>query len=216
MLTDRTGARATVGLWFERNEKIIVCLSGLATAIGVLFAAASSFFAWQQLELINHERMTPYRAILYNTKLEKMEQMVEISARYHDSLSGIAQITTLNLDGDIEQDKLKELRSYAAKSIADYEALQTATYVNFTLWPSPVLGSFSSLMVPAIKLNLCSSEVNDLKAEAQKLNRNRLKNACAKSEWLEAYNDYEKRRNDIIDKMTNDLKTDKLQILVVD
>lgn len=73
--------------WSDR-EVLIALLSLGVAAIGAIATAVSAFLTFQQVSLINRERMTPYRAILYSEKL-KSYQLVTRSD--HEARSPITE-----------------------------------------------------------------------------------------------------------------------------
>lgn len=54
-----------------------VALAGIVVAaLGVVAAAGSTIFTYQQVRMLSRERMTPYRAILYDAKVDSFRNIV--------------------------------------------------------------------------------------------------------------------------------------------
>lgn len=85
----RSGSQPDRRGWTNLQAKVAL-FSLIITAMGVGVSAATSFFAFRQLDIANHNQLTPYRAIMYSTKVESYKSLRAKIRDYIDARSGAA------------------------------------------------------------------------------------------------------------------------------
>lgn len=66
---------------WTKLESLIALISVIIAAAGVAISAVTAALTYQQLRMLNNERMTPYRSIFYSSRLESYQGFMSSARR---------------------------------------------------------------------------------------------------------------------------------------
>jgi hypothetical protein len=200
--------------WVDRNDKAIGALSGVATAIGVLFAAASSYFAWQQIAVMNDEKLTPYRAIVYENKVDSYKLISDANMRFRHMLMDVRTIVdpeTLSGGFTPAADAAARVarREASVARLRDFDErfdeYKRTLAVNSAFWPRPVSDRIASLASVVKDAARCPEALKDkMRFESVLL--------CSRDEVSRTIQAFDLAARNLEISMHGDLRSDQMQI----
>lgn len=143
------------GGWTKR-ESIVALVSIIVAAIGLVVSAASSVFAWQQVRLLNKERMSPYRAILYNAKVSSYQDIITAANRYEYSVNEVfGDLITWYQNPSLYVWNSNELISESHESESAYQLLRESLFRGKVIWSGDIYWELNGLEVSAERTQEC-------------------------------------------------------------
>jgi hypothetical protein len=135
-------------------EARIALISVVISAMGVIFSAASTYFTWNQVRQTFDERMTPYKAVIFDKKVDAYSELMSSSSDLRGATLAIVVLMMENkLDSSI---KINEVFSTLKPKInAYFTAYERAKL----LMPRDVSDKFNKFdIIQANQLN-CINEI---------------------------------------------------------
>ena len=140
----------------KEHETLIGTVSIFLSSIGLIIAAASAWFAWQQVEIISKDRKTAFDAVLYQEQLQSRRELLDAFARYEDSARCVESsfVTEKSFGPDIEN-----RRRCLDRMTEPFNELEAVTRSSASVWKRKSRDLIISYTLDAARLNLCAGYI---------------------------------------------------------
>lgn len=128
----RRGRLERASAAIERHQPLISSISVLISAVGLVIAAGSSWFAWKQVSIMNSERRTPYKSALYTEQISSLRETTKAMADFELSFTCIDGIQAGDLVYD-GPDMASRRKCMNEISVAEKQLVST-TIPTMTQW----------------------------------------------------------------------------------
>jgi hypothetical protein len=213
--TSKPGRRPSRGVaagWTKR-ESTIALVSVVVSAISVLIAAVSAGFSYQQLRMLNRERTTPYRAILYSARADHFANIVRTTNHFFQEVQTAAVQEIEDSGGERPETNL-EFDADAVRRVQQaFFDMGDAVTAGEPLWPDGLGPDFNNLTYSAYQLNLCFRHGN--RDNSDKRKSGSLK-PCTVAGFSGHWEQFEDRSALIIEKLGSHLHRDELGSIMGD
>ncbi len=156
-----TPRREPTNSGWTKRESMVALVSVIVSAFGVLISAASSLIAWQQVQMLRSERMTPYRAIFYTEKVKSYRDFVSASSEF--DTSAISFIMLLDTAKSTDPRDIKDFDDAAARVERAKLGLLNVIGQGTPIWSYKVAVSMQHLSFPISDAALCAEQVRNVK-----------------------------------------------------
>ncbi|MBA4041878.1 MAG: hypothetical protein C0474_08820 [Sphingobium sp.] len=127
---------------WTKLESIIALVSVIIAAAGVVISAVTAAFTYQQLIMLNNERMTPYRSIFFSTRLESYEGFVATVRRAERSMNDAIPSNFQGIDSrgsyDLPRTKVETVAA-VKEMVPALAALRAQVDGMEVLWPNDTM-----------------------------------------------------------------------------
>lgn len=212
-------SRTKPGPGWTRLELVVALISVVVAAIGVLLSFVSTVLTYKQLLILNRERLTPYRAIVYNVKVESYRELTGEMVRWRADIQRprgalayfVNSFETPSLLNGPEGERRRWRRRWSRDLPAGAEAsrrLEHALARNRVFWPQPIAERLLNLQSVSSRLRMCFEVAQQ---DLQQPSKDFLVRTCALQRvvdaWERIWRDWER----VEEAMRQDLRADQLQ-----
>lgn len=179
------------------------------SVISLLLAAFSVVFTYDQIRIMRAERLTPYRAILFNEKLNSYRTVRIASAevqRHHDGFLMYGVMRAPSEDRTPQESSIHD-------SLASYISILGTQNV---LWPDEIVQLTTRASTSAADVQHCLNDL-DMQLRGERRGMGRLfGRACPREQYERTYVAFSKARQDVDSAMRDSLRADQLQSIAAD
>ena len=153
-MADKQADRVDDRSGWNRTESKIALISVVISALGVIFAAVSSFASWQQLELIGRERMTPYKTVMFSARLDSYQQMVSDSSAFVGQSRSIMYRANGDWKISATDEQISEMRD---ENDSSFEKMKASYQIGLSIWPDDTTETLRTALDAAERMHTCNS-----------------------------------------------------------
>lgn len=136
-------------------ESTMSLVSAALSVIGVIIAASSSLFTWEQVRLMRAERTTPYKVALYEKKLQSFQSIIGTTYRLaHSTLNLTIALTGENLPKD-KRPTREPKRQMLDRYEKDYSAFTSSYDQDSAVWNKDIQHALRLQLFAAYEVRSC-------------------------------------------------------------
>lgn len=203
------------GGWTQR-EAVIALISVIVASVSAVASAGSAILSYEQQRMANQERMTPYKTILYNAKLNSYRELNGAFYEFEKQFPINVPIASLHTS---DAGRPEYFGNYTKADFQPFEAslakLRTSIETNRVDWPDEISNKLQGLEDVTEEARECYawlahfSHRTTTSLEAYNTN-------CTESSLSQKTAIYHRSVADVRAAMRSDLRTDKLQAIESD
>jgi len=142
---------------WTQTESRIALVSVVISALGVVFAAASSFASWQQLEMLGRERMTPYKTVMFSSRLESYQRIVSSSAQFVEKSRSVAIQVESRQKGWLPPWSDREIDQLMQENASSFIIVKAAYQAGLPIWPNDAKKALEGALETARITSFCNA-----------------------------------------------------------
>jgi hypothetical protein len=139
----------------SRYEPLVLVVSAVLSSIGIIAAAASTWIAWRQVELMSNERLTPFRVAMYQRQLDARSDLLDSMTRFEDAILCVgADHEIASLTGVSTERR----RACVVGMNAPFIELQANVKRSVFNWPKPTRTVLVQYAMKGAEIQACASQ----------------------------------------------------------
>lgn len=138
----------------KRHDSLVLAASLVLTSAKAIAAAASAWFAWQQVGLTSRERSNALAAVSFQERIKAQQEILEAMADYELSLHRMTGELIMDAGRGVNTSKR---RACLVKSERPLAKLNLAVRKNIAVWTLQARAEIANYAMTAYSLNLCAS-----------------------------------------------------------
>lgn len=139
----------------SRHEPLILIISAVLSSIGIIAAAASTWLAWRQVDMMAQERLTPFRTAMYERQLETRSKILDAMSRFEDAALCIEvdhRMTQLRgVSTDRRRDCVFDMKP-------PFKELEASVKRSILEWPEETRVLMMQYMIKGAEIQECASQ----------------------------------------------------------
>jgi hypothetical protein len=145
-----------VGRWAKEHESLLLLVSATISSISMIMAAAAVYYTSRQVSLMYNEQLTPYKAALYNQRLEGYRQSLEAIAKFENSAICFKSIYLIEKNPVYQNEEfMNRLRECNEKTNLAYVSLNNDLMKNVFFWSKTGRYEILMYLVKAGDFGMC-------------------------------------------------------------
>ncbi len=188
--------------WTNDQSKIAF-FSVVVATIGAVISALSTLLMYQQLRILNNERLTPYRAIFYSSRQDSMEKMLLAQNQYYTTLQWVLMENEARVIFGSKEIILT--KDHKSAILRDFNLLITNISSTQHLWPDNLTPDFNDVTYDAHSLYRCVIKSSAMTSNQQIIKRE----GCSFDAFVEHYKGFEQGVTNLNSKLNSLLENDR-------